>query len=57
LGTSGSGDASDDVTITWVGDSEGATAEVFTAGSSELNVVTVVVVDTGLSQHSVVLDL
>lgn len=46
----------DDVGVTSIGDGEGADTEVFTAGCSELDVVAVVVMDTGLGQHSVVLD-
>jgi hypothetical protein len=46
----------DDVGVTSISDGEGADAEVFTAGCSEFDVVAVVVMDTGLGQHSVVLD-
>jgi len=46
----------DDVTVTWVGDTEATDSEVFTAGSTELDVVSRVVVDSGFAQHSVVLD-
>jgi len=47
----------DDIRISRVGDGEAANSEVFTASGSELNVGAVVVVDTGLGQHGVVLDL
>ena len=42
---------------TWIGDGKNADAEVFTASGSQLDVVTVVVVNSGLGQHGVVLDL
>ena len=42
---------------TWIGDGEHADAEVFTASGSQLDVVAVVVMDTGFGQHSVVLNL
>lgn len=42
---------------TRVGDDEGGDAEVLTSGSSEADVVSVVVVDTALGKHGVVLDL
>merc|ERR1712045_158626 len=51
------GHAPDDVGISGVGDREGAHTEVFSAGGSQLNVVPDVVVDSGLGQHGVVLDL
>jgi len=53
----GLGHGSDDVGISGVGDGEGADPEVLSAGGAELNVVSGVVVDTGLGQHGVVLDL
>ena len=46
----------DDIGISSISDWESADAEVFTASCSELDVVAVVVVNSGLSQHSVVLD-
>ncbi len=49
--------AADDVTVTWICDAEGAHSEVFTTGCSKLDVVTGVVVDTGLGQHGVVFNL
>ena len=42
---------------TRVGDGEGCDTEELSAGGTQLDVVTVVVVDTGLGQHGVVLDL
>ena len=42
---------------TWIGDGEHADAEVFTASGSQLDVVAVVVMNSGLGQHGVVLDL
>lgn len=42
---------------TRVGDDEGRDAEVLSGGSSEANVVSVVVVNTALSEHGVVLNL
>jgi hypothetical protein len=47
----------DDVGISSIGDREGADTEVSTAGCSQLNVVSIVVMDSGLGQHSVVLNL
>ncbi len=41
---------------TRVGNNQSANSEVFTAGSTEIDVVAVVVVDTALSQHSVIFD-
>lgn len=49
--------AANDIGVSGVGDREGAHAEVFTAGRTQLNVVAVVMVHTGLGQHSIVLDL
>jgi len=46
----------DDIRITRVGDAEAAYSKVFTASSTELDVVSGVVVDAGLAQHGVVLD-
>jgi len=46
----------DDIGITRVGDAKAANSEVFTASSTELDVVSAVVVDAGLAQHGVVLD-
>ncbi|RUS77204.1 hypothetical protein EGW08_015031, partial [Elysia chlorotica] len=43
--------------LTRVGNRQSAASEVLSAGSTELNVVTVVVVHSGLSQHGVVLNL
>ena len=43
--------------LTWISDGEGAHPEVLSAGSTQLNVVAVVVVHACLGQHSVVLDL
>lgn len=42
---------------TRVGDDEGRDTEVLSGGSSEANVVSVVVVNTALSKHGVVLNL
>ena len=47
----------DDVGISGVGDGEGAHAEVLSAAGAELDVVASVVVDAGLGEHGVVLDL
>ena len=47
----------DDVTVSGVGDTQAADAEVLTAGGTEGDVVAVVVVDGGLAQHGVVLKL
>ena len=49
--------AADDITVTGVSDGQAAHGEVFTAGSSEVVVVSSVVVNTGLGKHSVILDL
>lgn len=51
------GHASDDVRVSGVGDGEGADTEELSASGSELDVVAVVVVDSSLSEHGVVLDL
>lgn len=48
---------SDDVGVSSIGDRQCADAEVATASCAQLNVVAVVVVDAGLGQHGVVLDL
>lgn len=48
--------SSDDVRISSVGDWKGAYTEIFTAGSSQFDVVAVVVMDTSLGQHGVILD-
>ncbi len=50
------GESSDDVRVTSVSDGECAHAEVFTAGSSQFNVVAVVMMNSALSQHSLILD-
>ena len=42
---------------TGVGDDEGGDTEVLSGGSSEANVVSVVVVHSALSEHGVVLNL
>lgn len=47
----------DDVGVSRVGDGEGANTVVATAGSAEVNVVAVVVVNTALGEHGVVLNL
>lgn len=47
----------DDIGISGIGDRQGAHTEVLSASGSQLDVVTVVVVDSGLGQHSVVFDL
>lgn len=46
----------DNVWISWIGDGHGADTEVFTASSSQFNIVAAVVVNSGLGQHSVVFD-
>ena len=51
------GHGPDDVGISGVCDGEGANAEVLAAGCAQLNVVAGVVVNAGLSQHGVVLNL
>ena len=43
--------------LTRVNDGQCAHPEVFSAGCAELNVVSTVVVDTGLGQHGIVLNL
>ena len=53
----GSWHGPDDVAVPRVGDGEGADPEVLAAGGAQLIVVACVVVDTGLGQHGVVLDL
>ena len=45
---------SDDVRISRVGDGHGADSEVFTASSTKINVVSVVVVDSTVGKHGVV---
>ena len=40
--------------LTWICDAEGRDAEVLSTRCSELDVVAVVVVDSGLGQHGVV---
>jgi hypothetical protein len=47
----------DDIGITSISNAEAADSKVFTASGTEFDVVSGVVVDTGLAQHSVVLDL
>ena len=42
---------------TWISDAESGDAEVFSTGCTQLNVVAVVVVNSCLGQHGVVLDL
>lgn len=49
--------AADDVGVSSISNSHGAHVVEFTAGSSEFDVVSVVVVESGLGKHSVVLDL
>ncbi len=46
-----------DVRVTGVGDGEGGGAEVLAAGGAEVQVGAVVVVDGGLGEHAVVLEL
>jgi uncharacterized protein YwlG (UPF0340 family) len=46
-----------DIGVTGISDGENTGAEKLTTGSTEVDVVTVVVVDTGLGQHGVVLNL
>ena len=43
--------------LTWISDGESAHPEVLSAGGTQLNVVTIVVVHACLGQHSVVLNL
>ena len=47
----------DDVGISWVSDGHGADPEVLSAGSTQLDVVSSVVVDTSLGQHGIVFNL
>jgi len=47
----------EDVRVTRVGDGEAADAEELSAGGSEISVASVVVVEEGLREHAVVLDL
>lgn len=49
--------APDDVRIARIDDGQCAHPEVFTTGCAKLNVVSTVMVDTGLGQHGIVLDL
>ena len=53
----GAGHGPDDVAVPRVGDGEGADPEVLAAGGAQLIVVACVVVDAGLGQHGVVLNL
>ena len=46
-----------DRVLTWISDAEGGHSEVLSAGGSQLDVVAIVVMDTSLGQHSVVLNL
>jgi len=52
-----SGDGADDIRVSGVGDGQGGDGEVLSAGSSKLDVVARVVVDTSVGEHSVVLEL
>lgn len=47
----------DDVRVTGISDRQGAHAEIATACGSELDVISVVVMNAGLGQHRVVFDL
>ena len=47
----------DDVGIARVDDTQAADSEVFTTRSSQINIVSMVVVDSDLRQHSIVLNL
>lgn len=51
------GQRTDDVRISGIGDRHRADTEVATASGSQLNVVAAVVMDAGLGEHRVVLDL
>ena len=53
----GSWHGPDDIAVSRVGDGEGADPEVLAAGGAELVVVAGVVVDAGLGEHGVVLNL
>merc|ERR1719209_2291406 len=53
----GAGHGPDDVAVPRVSDRQGADPEVLATGSAELIVVSSVVVDPGLGQHGVVLNL
>jgi hypothetical protein len=46
-----------DIRVTSISDRENTGTEKLTTSGTEINVVTVVVVDTSLGQHGVVLDL
>jgi hypothetical protein len=48
---------SQDIGVTSISDGENTGTEELTTGSTEIDVVTVVVVNTSLGQHGVVLDL
>lgn len=47
----------ENVRVTSVNDGEGSDSEQFTAGGTQLDVVSSVVVDVALGQHGVVLEL
>ena len=55
--TQGIKDFEKEATRTWIGDGKDADAEIFTARRSQLDVVAVVVMYSGLGQHGVVFDL
>merc|ERR1712087_1048208 len=48
---------SDDIRVSGVSDTQGANTEIFSTSGPQLVVVASVVVDSGLGQHGVVLDL
>ncbi len=50
------GHAADDVGVSRIFDRQGADTEVLTASSTQIAVGTIVVMDTSLGKHSVVLD-
>merc|ERR1719239_133849 len=56
-GLLGAGHGPDDVRVSGVSDGEGAHTEVLSTRGAQLVVVPSVVVDSGLGQHGVILDL
>jgi len=42
--------------LTWISNTQGAHSVVFSTGSTQLNVVASIVVNTSFSQHSIVFD-
>lgn len=49
--------ALNDIGITWINNAEAAYSEIFSTGSAQVNIISIVVMNSNLGQHSIIFNL